>query len=193
MLEALRAGDEPAAVTISRTLSEQGLALTDLIQLVFVPALRQIGQEWHEGRLSISVEHRASAIVERLLGELAPNPRGRRRGTAMVVALEGDRHALPTAMAAVALREDHWTVHHLGADLPEHEVVTFCSEHSVDVAVLSLTTTAVHELVDATAATLRDHGVRVIVGGPGRTLDDLKAEARAVLRAETSQPAVPCS
>ena len=181
MLTALRTGDEAKAVGIARTLSKEGTAITDLIQQVFVPALRQIGQEWHDGLLSISIEHRASAIVERLLGELAPNPSGRRRGSAIVAALEGDRHSLPTAMAAVALREDQWRVHHLGADLPADEIIQFCAEHDIDIAVLTVTTPAVQPLVESTAAALRVVGVPAVVGGPGRTLDDLRHEARGAL------------
>ena len=190
MLTALRAGDEVEAVGIARTLSKEGTAITDLIQHVFVPALYQIGQEWHDGALSISVEHRASAIVERLLGELAPNPRGRRRGSAVVVAVEGDRHSLPTAMAAVALREDQWRVHHLGADLPADEIIQFCAEHDVDIAVLTVTTPNVQPLVDRTAAALRADGVPTVVGGPGRTLDDLRVEARDALAGAAGGPAV---
>lgn len=188
MLAALRSGDEAEAFNIARTLTRQGTAIIDLIQQVFAPSLRQIGQEWHDGLLSISVEHRASAIVERLLGELAPNPRGRRRGTAIVVALEGDRHSLPTAMAAVALREDQWRVHHLGADLPAIEIIHFCDEHDIDLAVLTNTTLEVQPLVTSTAAALRAKGVPTIVGGPGRTLDDLCIEARAALTDAAGEP-----
>lgn len=190
MLTALRTGDEADAVGIARTLCQEGTAVTDLIQQVFVPALREIGQEWQDGLLSISVEHRASAIVDRLLGELAPNPRGRRRGSAIVVAVEGDRHSLPTAMAAVALREDQWRVHHLGADLPADEIIQFCAEHDVDIAVLTVTTPSVQPLVDSTAAALRADGVPTVVGGPGRSLDDLRVEARRALAHAAGDTAV---
>ncbi|MBU6317904.1 MAG: cobalamin-dependent protein, partial [Acidobacteria bacterium] len=134
---------------------------------------RAIGQAWHDGALPIWVEHRASAIVERTLGELSPNPRGRRRGVAMVAAVSGDRHSLPTTMAAVALREVNWYVHHLGADMPGDELVRFCAEHAVDVAVISVTNPEVACLAASTAQQLRQAGTPTVVGGPGRSLDDL--------------------
>ena len=40
------------------------------------------------------------------------------RGRPSSLRCRRDRHSLPTTMAAVALRADHWHVHHLGADLP---------------------------------------------------------------------------
>lgn len=187
MRDALLAGDEPAARAIARRLVDEGASLVDLIQTVLVPPLRHIGQAWHDGQLTIWAEHRASAIVERVLGELSPNPRGRRRGTAAVAAVSGDHHSLPTTMATVALRERNWHVHHLGANLPADEIVRFCTEHHIDVAIISLTNLEVVELADATVQRLRRDGVAAIVGGPGRRLDELVDE---VQRATSEHPEV---
>ena len=136
---ALVVGDEAAARQLIVGLVDEGATVIDVIQSVIVPPLVRIGADWHAGRLTIWVEHRASAIVERILGGLLTNPRGRRRGTVMVAAVSGDFHSLPTSMAAVALRDDNWAVEHLGANMPPDELVRFCAEHGVDVAVLSST------------------------------------------------------
>jgi methanogenic corrinoid protein MtbC1 len=78
----------------------------------------------------------------------------------------------------VALREDNWLVHHLGADLPARDLVGFCRQEPVDLAVLTVTTTAVRTAAARTARQLEDLGVRVLVGGPGRTLSELQSLAR---------------
>lgn len=179
MHNALVGGDEAGARRIARTLVDQGTPVVDLIQEVIAPPLRRIGQAWHDGQLSIWVEHRASAMVERILGDIATVPRGRRRGTAMVAAVSGDHHSLPTAMAAVALRDANWNVHHLGADMPPDELVEFCAEHVVDVAVISSTNPDVADLSVETGERLEAAGVPTIVGGAGSTLDDLLARASA--------------
>lgn len=178
MHEALVGGDEPAAVKIARRLAEEGTPLVDLIQTVLVPSLRQIGQEWHQGELPIWVEHRASAIVERLLGDLASNPRGRRRGVAVVAALSGDRHSLPTTMAAVALRSDNWHVHHLGADLPPEQLTEFCESHQIALVVITVTNPDTRALADSTADTLRSDNTPTIIGGRGHDLSELIELAR---------------
>lgn len=179
MHDALRSGDDPGARAIARRLVEEGTPLKDLITEVLSPPLRQIGQAWHDGEFPIWVEHRASAIVERILGEVTPTPRGRRRGTAMVAAVTGDLHGLPTAMAAAALRDDNWRVEHLGANMPPEDLVEFCTSHDVTVAVLSVTNSQVQPAVSRAATLLRGAGIPVVVGGPGRTLDDLLEEVRA--------------
>ena len=187
MHEALLAGDEAAAIQVARRLVDEGTSLLDLIQAVLAPALRRIGQAWHDGELTIWVEHRASAIVERILGDVAPNPRGRRRGTVMVAAVAGDQHGLPTTMATVALREKNWNVHHLGANMPADELVRFCVEHPVDVAVISLTNPDVVSLATLVARRLRAAGIPTVVGGPGRSLTELLTDVSNAMQATPSR------
>ena len=177
--DALMEGDEKTVGAITRKLVDEGSSMIDIVDAVFAPSLRRIGQSWHDGDLTVWTEHRASAIVERVLGELAPNPRGRRRGTAMVAALAGDRHSLPTTMAACALRDDNWHVHHLGSDLPADDIVDFCTRHDISVAVITVTTSDTAELARNTADRLQAAGTPTIVGQPGRTLSDLVEQARA--------------
>jgi excisionase family DNA binding protein len=178
----LVAGEERAARAAVASLVEAGVGFTTVMQEVLVPALGRIGSEWNAGRLPIWVEHQASAIVDRIIGGQHPNPRGRRRGTAMVAALSGDLHVLPTSMAAAALREDNWHVHHLGADMPSDEVVRFCKEAAPDLAVLTMSTVDVRDEVERTAQRLRDLGVRTLTGEPGRTLRELVERARTPRR-----------
>jgi methanogenic corrinoid protein MtbC1 len=183
MHEVLLAGDEALARRICQRLVSEGTTVVELMTIVIAPALRRIGEAWSAGELPIWAEHRASTIVEGVLAELSPNPRGRRRGVAAVAAVTGDRHSLPTLMATVALREANWHVHHLGADTPPDDLVQFCTDHNVGIAVLSVTNPAVAELAAHAAERLRAAGIRCVVGGPGRTLDDLLVAVR------TTEPA----
>lgn len=179
----LVAGEEREARRLVDGLLDAGVSITTAAQEVLVPPLAQIGDQWGAGRLEVSVEHRACAIVERILGAHYPNPRGRRRGAAVIAALSGDRHALPTTMAAVALREDNWRVHHLGADLPAAELLSFCHRQPFDLAVLTVTCSCIRDASISTAAELEGLGVPTLVGGPGRTLLELQRLARNVLSA----------
>ena len=173
MHTALLGGDGVAADRIARTLVDQGLPIIDMIERVLAPPLRRIGQAWHEGRLTIWVERRASTMVERILADVSTNPRGRRRGTAMVAAVTGDRHTLPTTMAAVVLRDANWQVHHLGADMPPQELIDFCEEHAVDVAVISSTNSDAADVAADTVRRLEAAGTPALLGGPGSSLVSL--------------------
>jgi MerR family transcriptional regulator, light-induced transcriptional regulator len=117
-----------------------GVTLTDLCERVIGPALRRIGADWASGRVSIAQEHRASAICERLIALHSRQPAGRPRGTAVVATPPGERHSLPALMAAACLREDHWLVHHLAADLPVAEVTGLARDTGATLVVFSSAT-----------------------------------------------------
>ena len=174
---ALLDGDESRAISLIR----QALSVTSLTSVLddmIAPCLRQIGARWEAGELSIWAEHRATATVSRILGEITPNPVGRRRGRAVVTSVAGDRHSVATEMAVAALREDSWRVHHLGSDIPGDEIVDFCRTEPVHIAVISVTVTSGDDLVGAVRRQLDGLGVDTIVGGPGRRLSELQMLAR---------------
>ena len=173
MHTALVTGDELAASDLARVLVTEQTSIVSLIQRVLLPPLQKIGRDRYGGDLQTWVEHRASAIVERVLVEVTPRPRGRRRGTVMVAAVSGDRHTLATTIAAVTLRENNWFVHHLGADMPPDELVRFCDEHAIDVAALTLTNPDCAALVERTGARIKASGTPAIVVGTDHTLEEL--------------------
>jgi len=85
-------------------------------------------------------------------------------------------------MAAAALRADNWAVQHLGSDMPAGEILRFCAENDVDLAVITVTTAGLAPTAERTAHELRAAGIATLIGGSGHTLDELQNEARAVCR-----------
>jgi len=161
-----------------------GVPVVDLCERVIGPALRRVGDEWAAGRVTIAAEHRASAICDRLIGTRAAHqPSGRPRGTAVVATPPGERHALPSLMAAACLREDRWLVHHLAADLPVAEVGELAARTGAQLVVLS---TATADGTEAAAAAARQmtaaaRGLAVLTGRPGDSLYDLISLARTAV------------
>lgn len=171
--DALLVGDEQLARSLARR-ALSTMSVTELLDQIVAPSMHDVGLQWQQGTLTIWTEHRATAIVGRILGDVAPRPRGRRRGRAVVASVAGDRHALATEMAVAALREDHWRVHHLGSDVPGDEIVDFCRSETVDIAVLTVTVSIDSSSLMSVQERLAGLGVRAIVGGPGRTLSELQ-------------------
>jgi excisionase family DNA binding protein len=177
---ALAAGDEVRAVHDFGRLAA-GVPLAELCELVIAPALRQVGAEWAAGELSIAAEHRATAICERLIAARVHQPRGRPRGVAVTATPPGERHALPAMMAAACLREDHWQVHHLAADLPADEVISLAGDTGASLVILSSATADAARLAAREAREISERlpSARVRVGRPGNTLSQLRDLARA--------------
>ena len=150
-----------------------------LCEELFTPTLRQIGEAWADGQISVAVEHRASAICERLVARLAVHPRGRPRGVCLVTTPTGEQHGLPAAMAALVLRADRWQVHHLGTEVPTVDLVEMARSLSAALVVLSTTepdaAAGAQETADQIRAGCSSH---VLVGAPGTSLRDLVSLAR---------------
>ncbi len=179
-LDHLLTGDERRVRATVERLHAQGEPAVRILSELFVPALVEIGVGWRDGRISIAQEHRASAILTRALAVIDRQRPGRPRGTAVVVSPAGDRHDLPAAMAATVLRGDGWHVHHLGPDLPAASFAAFLADDvDADLAVITVTNPESAEHAEALAEVARRAGVEAVVGGPGRTLDELVDEARA--------------
>ncbi len=175
---ALAAGNEKQARRqIDRLLTGQVPAI-ELCTRLIAPALAEIGQAWAANRMSVAEEHRASAICERLLAPLAQPRPGRPRGVAVVCTPPDEQHGLPALMAAAALREDHWVVHHLAVNVPLADLADLAEQVAADLIVLTTTTAAPPKAAGLRTLSARLPHTRVLVGTPGASLHTLLASAR---------------
>jgi DNA-binding transcriptional MerR regulator len=164
------ATDDPPQVG---PLLDQAFAVLPLpvaLQDVVAPVLRTIGDEWHDGRLSIAQEHAVSSRVRAKLEQLMADARGGVRGTAVLACAPGEQHDLGLLMLAVALRADGWRVEYLGASTPVDEALEFA--RSVGAALVCLSASGretVTALADGLAGVGSEAGLAIAIGGPAVT------------------------
>lgn len=173
-------GDELGVRLLFDRLHAGGIQPLVLCEELLAPVLAVVGDDWSEGRISVAVEHRLSAICERTLARITVHPRGRPRGVAVVCTPPGEEHSLPAAMAAVCLRSDRWQVHHLGTQVPATDIGALLGSVRADLLVLSLCNPRDGGAADAIVAVAAEAAVPVLVGGPGRTLRQLLQVARGL-------------
>lgn len=180
----LLAGDGPGAFTVCEEAIMSWATPVDVYADLVVPAMRSIGDLWSKGEISVAVEHRATTAVTAVMGRLGPQfaQSGRKRGTIVVGAPAGDRHAIPVTVVSDMLRAVHFEVIDLGADTPPESFVeaALASDRMVAVAIgatLLGTGPAVAEAVEAvhTAAP----GTPVIIGGAGVPTESTAAQVGA--------------
>jgi len=108
-----------------------GTASEQLIDLLYVPLLRAVGNAWERGDWSVAQEHFASAFVrDQLIGMLLRVGCGPRDGTHVAcVTFPGEQHELGILGLAVKLALAGCRVTYLGADLPISELCTFARQH----------------------------------------------------------------
>ncbi len=139
-----------AALALARALDAGGLddvlrraaarlGSSPFLETVAVPLLRLVGDEWHAGRLTPSVEHLVSATLHDIIVETMRAFAGQNGAPTVLVATPaGDRHAIGAALVGAAAAVEGWRVLYLGADLPAEEIVLAARAASVRVVALSV-------------------------------------------------------
>lgn len=168
----LVAGDEPGAWVLTEAALASGAEPPTVYLDLFVPAMRLIGDRWERGELGVADEHRATAVMQRLIGRMGPRfrRRGRSRGTIVVGAPDGELHALPTALVADLLRAEGFDVIDLGASVPAESFVECAAlAPSLRAVAIAVTTPGQQREVRKLVRGLRwaGIGVPVLVGGGG--------------------------
>ena len=146
------------------------LGTVTFLDEVVAPLLEEIGDAWHEGRITVAHEHAASATLLQLLGWLARALEVPDTAPRVVLATpRGERHAFGAMMAAVAAAHDGWHVTWLGTDLPAAQVAAGVEQGRGRIVALSSAAreaAALNREVAALRALLPRH-VPLLVGGAG--------------------------
>ena len=127
LVAAIEAYDDAAATAL---LDEAiaGLSIDAVLLDLVLPVLRELGERWSRGEVSIAQEHFGSELLR---GRLLGLARGWGAGTgplALLACPPGERHDLGLLAFGLALRERGWRIAHLGADTPP-EALSLAAEH----------------------------------------------------------------
>ncbi len=170
-LDALLAGDRRHCEALTDQALAARVAILDLYQHLFQRALYQVGDEWQHNRISVGVEHLATAIVEGLLNRLYPQIIAPRRSGRRIVigSVEGELHQVGAKMACDVFEMHGWEALYLGADTPTDELVRTLRALTPDAVGLSLSVTDhVGALLTAIAAIRTGFPeLPLLIGGQG--------------------------
>ena len=89
---------------------------------VMLPLLREIGERWERGEISVAQEHFASSLLR---GRLLSIARGWDRGVgprAVLACAPAEHHELMLIIFGIALRAQGWRITYLGADTPVESI-----------------------------------------------------------------------
>ena len=116
-----RLDDVAAHAAFDRLLADVTVAAA--LEHVVLPLLRELGDRWVRGEVTVGQEHFASNLLR---GRLLGLARGWGRGTgprAVLACPPGERHDLGLIVFGLALRDEGWRITFLGADTPLDSLV----------------------------------------------------------------------
>ena len=168
-LGALLHGDRSGCSRIVQDKSREGAEVKDLYVNLFQRSLYQVGDLWEQHRISVAVEHLATAITERVMTIVQPRVfSGAVRERSMVVACVADEyHQLGARMVADLAELHGWRGHFLGANTPIEALLHTLDQQKPDLVGLSLSVyfnlPALVRALDAVTGSFP--GLPVLVGG----------------------------
>lgn len=142
------------------------LAPTGVCRELLLPLLREVGERWHRGELTVAAEHFGSRLIKgklKALLETLRSPYAERR--VLCACPPGEQHDLGLLMFALAAAEQRWDAIYLGADLPIGDLADAVDRARPDLVALSVV-----QRWDAGELSRFLHQVRAAVGKKQKVL-----------------------
>ena len=142
--------------------------LDSILSHVLIPFLRELGERWERGEITVAQEHFASSMLRgRLLGLARDWDRGAGRRVLLSCA-PGERHDLGLIAFGLALRARGFRILYLGADTPIESIAQAARAARPHVIVVSAVDP---DLFNEVCGALRELAVEypVYLGGAGAT------------------------
>ncbi len=155
---------------------------------VILPYLRELGERWERGEVSVAQEHFASVVLR---GRLLALARGWDRGAgprALLACAPGEQHELGLLIFGLALRQFGWRITFLGADTPIETLAAAAADLSPSAVVLIALTAEKLEPHREWLAQLGDE-TRLLLGGPGAGEDLASAVGAELVSSDPLQAA----
>lgn len=145
-------------------------SLLKQLEQIIQPSLVHIGQQWHEGKISVYQEHRMSFLIRQQLEHLrniypASSANGRH---AVLACASGDHHEIPLQMCDLLLSERGWETSVLGINIVEDELLSAIEVLEPNMVCISnITGRASSKYVDTIFPSISKMGAQLILGGSG--------------------------
>ena len=168
-LAALLQGDRPCCSRIVQDRNLAGADMKDLYVNLFQRSLYQVGDLWEQHRISVAVEHLATAITERVMTIVQPQLFGGavRDRSIIVACVAHEYHQLGGRMVADLAELAGWRGFFLGANTPIDGLLQLIDRQKPDLLGLSLSVyfnlPALVRALDAVSGSFP--GLPVLVGG----------------------------
>jgi DNA-binding transcriptional MerR regulator len=170
--EALERFDEAAAQAIL-DIALTRLTVDAVVEQVVLPAMREIGNRWQSGKVSVAQEHFATGVLRERMLSLGRNWGAGVGPRALLACPPAELHDLGLVAFGVVLRDRGWRVTYLGPDTPIETIARTAADLDPAAVVLAaLDPERFEAAADEIAALGRE--VRVLIGGQGA--DDLQAQ-----------------
>lgn len=115
----------------------------DYARDILLPALRRVGQLWHEEKINIAQEHIFSSCVKRIVQAMVNNlHQPSKQNPSMLFATpSGEPHEFGILLGCLVAAAEQYTCYYVGADLPGRDIIDACRHLTPDILVIGMVKT----------------------------------------------------
>jgi methanogenic corrinoid protein MtbC1 len=114
----------------------------EAIQRILLPLQRRVGERWHQGHLTIAVEHYVTKLIQQKMFSVMNHLPVNESGPCVVIGCpEGESHEIGAQAVAYIAATRGCHVYYLGPNLPSSDLLSFCDRIHPDLVLLSITET----------------------------------------------------
>ena len=162
---------------------------------LIMPVLVEIGERWHQGELSVTIEHFASNYLIQRIGTLLRSiPNGTGGPLLWVGCAPSELHEVGTLLLAIYLRRAGYRIHYLGQNLPIEDFANEVKRQQPAILLLSASTIqAAEELGRLTSHLARLGPLAPIIGYGGQIFNrhpELRTNIAGTYMGASAQEAV---
>lgn len=168
------AGDVDGLVSLVANQHLRGVSLAITFDSIVTPALRDIGEAWSKGILTVAQEHVAANAVGEMLARIRPLVEGRSRpdrGRAVCACIGDEHHDLALRMVALILAEQGYRATVVGASVPADDLARMVATDRPALVALSASVCSSTESLRGDLAVLASAAsaarTKIVVGGGG--------------------------
>lgn len=155
--------------------------LEDVLLLLVLPTMVEIGERWHHGEINVAVEHFATQFVRRKLSGMLNMFEGDpARGKIIIACAPDELHDLGALFAALFLVRRGWHVIYLGPQVPLFDLQEAVRTLKPELVCLSASMPETALQVAEVATALQRSAPNVVIGYGGRVFNQ-DASLRAAI------------
>lgn len=173
--ERVFSGDRNSATRFIKELSNQNIDIKDIYKYILQPFQLELGNLWHENKITVAQEHYATAISQVAMSMLyekifAIPKKGK---TLLGTCIQGELHEFGIRMICDYMESCSWDTYYLGANVPNIGIIDMIHEKSPHVVAISCTMIFNLSQLQKLVHTIKQHGIviPIIVGGYPFNLD----------------------
>ncbi|GGD10289.1 HD domain-containing phosphohydrolase [Pontibacillus salipaludis] len=146
------------------------MRIENIFTEVFAESMREIGEMYEAGEISVAEEHVATYMTKELMKTFSKEDKdlGKRHGKVLLTTIGDEEHSLPLELFSETLKLNEWETYNFHPSIPLNELIYFVKTNKISVIGFSVIMKENIPLLESSIQFIRKAlpSVKILVGGP---------------------------